>query len=139
MKKTFVAFLIGLSLFTVGCSCSKKGEETKTPEQLAEELHLNTSTGIISEKTIDNIKFSNISLLIEEGISKFSCNIQNTTEQAKVLGVVEFIFKDEKGKVLYSQKYPIDVLAKGETISISFTSDINLSDAITLEYAIKSE
>ena len=59
MKKLLVSLLICLSLVTVGCSCSKKEEETKTPEQLEEELHLNTNEfkrlkfGISNNKFID--------------------------------------------------------------------------------------
>lgn len=138
MKKLFVSLFICLSLFTVGCSCSKKEEQPKTPEQLEEELHLNTSSEIIKDQTVDGINFKGATLLIEEGISKFSCKIENPNEEARVLGIVEFTFKDEAGSVLYTQPYPIEVLSKNETMSISFTTDTNLSKATKLEYTIKA-
>lgn len=139
MKKLFISLLIGLSLFTVGCSCTKKEEEQpKTPEQTEEELHLNTSSEIIREQTVDGINFKNVTLLIEEGISKFSCQIENPKDEARVLGTVTFTFKNDNGEVVYTQDYPVDVLSKKEVMSISFTTDINLSKATKLEYTIKA-
>lgn len=136
MKKILILLFICLSLVTVGCSCNKKEEETKTPEQLEEELHLNTSNDIIKEQTIDGIAFKGVTLLIEEGLSKFSCQIVNPNDDARILGTVKFTFKDEKDAVLYTQNYPVDVLSKNETMSISFTTDINLSKAKKVEYSL---
>jgi len=136
MKKLLVSLLICLSLVTVGCSCSKKEEETKTPEQLEEELHLNTNPDVIKEQTVDGINFKGVTLLIEEGLSKFSCEIENPSDEARILGTVEIKFIDEKDGVLYTQKYPIDVLSKKETTTISFTTDLNLSKAKRVEYSL---
>lgn len=138
MKKLLISLFICLSLFTVGCSCSKTEEETKTPEQLEEELHLNTSSDVVKEQTIDGINFKGVTLLIEEGISKFSCKIENPSDEARVVGNISFTFKDEAGNVIYTQKYPVDVLAKNETTSISFSTDLNLSKATKLEYSLNA-
>lgn len=139
MKKLLISLLVGLSLFTVGCSCTKKEEKkVQTPEQNEEELHLNTNSGIIREQIVDGINFKNVTLLIEEGISKFSCQVENPNDEARVLGTVTFTFKNDNGEVVYTQNYPVDVLSKKEIMSISFTTDINLSKATTLEYTIKA-
>lgn len=138
MKKLLISLFICLSLVTVGCSCDKKEEETKTPEQLEEELHLNTSSELIKEQTIDGIVFKGVTLLIEKGVSKFSCQVANPSDEARVVGNIAFTFKNEAGDVIYTQKYPVDVLSKNETTSISFSTDLNLSKATKLEYSLNS-
>lgn len=139
MKKIIITLWIGLSLFMVGCSCSKPKEEVKTPEELEEELHLNTSDGVIKEQTVDGINFNTVTLLIEEGLSKFSCVVENPTDETRVLGAVYFTFKNEAGEEIFSQRYPVDVLSKQEKLTVSFTADTNLSKATSLEYTIKAD
>lgn len=138
MKKLGITILLLLSVVATGCACDKKKDDKPMDEnKQKEELHLNTSADLIKEQTIKEVKFSNISLLIDAGTSKFNCTVTNTTADAKVVGTVNFAFKDKDGKVLYHQDYQMNVLAKEEVTTISFTSDMNLSDATSLEIIIK--
>lgn len=139
MKKIVIGLLITLTVFLSGCSCSKKDDKLKNDEKKAnEELHLNTNENIIKEVVVENVSFSNISLLIDKGISKFTCTIENKNEGAKVVGKVLFTFKDKNGETLLEQGFPIDVLGKGEKTTITFNADVNLSDATKLEYKLNA-
>ena len=124
MKKIFIlAFIIVL---TTGC--------------FNKEIDINASVNnneyILNEQNIDNIKFSDTSLIYEKGISTFKVKVTNNGNIGKIEKLI-VIFKNKNDSEitrLYAEYVEIE---KGNSISLTLTSDIDLSDAYKVEYEIK--
>lgn len=133
-KKILVITLALLCIVSAGCNSKKKDDDTAKTEDQG--LQLNTNANVIAEREIDGLKIANISLLIDSGISKFKFEVTNPGTSAKVLNGLKIVFKNEDGKTLYSQDYLLEVVAKGETLSLGMNLDVDLKDATSIDFSV---
>ena len=127
MKKIIILIL---SLFLItGCSLFNKEAVVNS--------EVNNNADIIKEQIVGNFTVSNISLVYLNGTSNFDVNITNNTEEELTISRFNVTFKTKSGTVIttISGNTGIKVQAKG-TIEESMVSDVDLSNAYSVEYDI---
>ncbi len=123
MKK--ILLVITLLLILTGCSINKEHINSK----------VNNNELIVKEQTISNLKFSDVSLYYEKGISTFKVTITNLGET--VSPNLEVVFKNENDTVITTLDGTFGEIDKNSFISLTLTSDVDLSKAYKVEYIIK--
>ena len=124
MKKVLL-FIISL-LFITGCSSKDNHINAK----------VNNNELILKEQVIDSLKFSDISLMYEKGISTFKVTITNTGEKISPESL-NIIFKSKSDSVITILDGTFGEIDKDTSIDLTLTSDVDLSDAYKIEYEIK--
>ena len=125
MKKKLLLVLI--LLLVVGCGHKK--EEIKTYDV--------TKKGVIEDKMVDGINFTNTSLTVENGVSRFITRVTNNTDEDYVLKEYTIIFKDKDNNVLASVPgYVEGVIKAGESKNLDSSIDRDLSKTFSVEYEV---
>ena len=141
MKKIFGISLVVLSLvFTLtGCGCNKKEEEKKVETEYVDNKY-NTNEGIIEDKTVGELKFTNTSLLTKENYSTLITLVTNPTDKAISVRIFNIYVKDKNGKTLVTlQGYVGGEIPAGESREITSNVDMSLANAHTVEYEIVND
>lgn len=132
VKLLGVLLVVGL---VTGCGCSKKEQSSfgeKEPE-----IKVNTEENVVKDQILDGLQFTNTSLTIVDGISKFVTQVSNNTGADYNLVEFTVTMKDAEGNIIISVPgYVGEVIKNGETRSISHSIDIDLSTASSIEYAV---
>lgn len=123
MKK--VLFVLTLLLVFTGCS----SKDNKTNSKV------NNNELVLKEQVIDNLVFSDVSLVYEKGISTFKVKITNQGEE--VSPNLEIVFKGESDNVIETLDGSFGSIDKDNFIALTLTSDVDLSNAYKVEYIIK--
>ena len=123
MKK--ILLVIVSFLFITGCS-----------KQIFNNPVVNNNELIVKEQVIDNLRFSDASLIYEKGISTFKVNITNNGDKVSPNGL-DVIFKNENDTVITTLDGTFGDIEKDSFIALTLTSDIDLSKAYKVEYKIK--
>lgn len=84
--------LLSLSLLT-GCGCNNKKEK----ESEKEEIKTNTNQEVIKDQVLDVFKFTNTSLVYQNGNSVLETLVTNTSSEKQYLEEFKIHVKDEKG------------------------------------------
>lgn len=126
MKRVFI--IITLMVFITGCGCSEKEVET------FETNKVNLNEGVIEDKILDNFSTHNTSVIYEKGITTFKTELKANNETH--INNIKIIFKTKNGKVLTELVGYINQDIK-DTININITSDIDLSNAYSIEYVFE--
>ncbi len=84
-----VAIVIGL---IISFSFDKEKIASGTPKTVA-----NTSEGVIKEENYEGLKFTNISLITEDGYSTFTADVTNTTTTDCNISDVDIVLQDKDG------------------------------------------
>lgn len=138
MSKKIIAFFLVCGLI-VATGCGKKNNDDNQPSNKDNQEITgpigNTNESIIEEQIIDGIKFTNITLVSENGNTVFTADVVNTTESAIDLKSFNIIYKDQDGKEIVTLfVYVGKNLEPNGISSISASVDIDLSNATTVEY-----
>ncbi len=123
MKK--VLFVLTLLLVFTGCS----SKDNKTNSKV------NNNELVLKEQVVNNLLFSDVSLVYEKGISTFKVKITNQGE--KVSPNLEIVFKGESDNVIETLDGSFGEIDKDNFIALTLTSDVDLSNAYKVEYIIK--
>ena len=123
MKK--VLFVLALLLVFTGCS----SKDNKTNSKV------NNNELVLKEQVVNNLLFSDVSLVYEKGISTFKVKITNQGE--KVSPNLEIVFKGESDNVIETLDGSFGEIDKDNFIALTLTSDVDLSNAYKVEYIIK--
>ena len=136
MKKFAILGLVAITLFVTGCGCSKsKDNETETTKE--PETVVNTAEDIIKNQEFEGLKMTNTSLVIENGISTFVTEVSNETGSDYYVDKFIVTVKDKDGNVLTMLSgYVGNFISDGETKVINIRSDIDLSNADSIEYSV---
>ncbi len=124
-----IALIIGLIVsFNMG---DKKDNLTKNEE---EGMVANTNEGIINETTYQNLQFSNISLISENGYSTFSADVTNTSTTDSDVSDVNIVLKDKDGNEIITLRGNIgEPLKPNETRTITAVTKGKFDNATTKE------
>ena len=120
MKKIL---LVIISLFIIGGCASR-------------DIKTNNNELVIKEQVIDNLKFSDVSLIYEKGISTFKVTITNNGDSITP-ETFNVIFKDKDDKVITVLDGTFGSIDKDNFISLTLTSSDDLTHAYKVEYEIK--
>ena len=88
-----IALIIGL---VVSSNIGKESDNI-TKKEPEEGMTANTNAGIVQDATYQGLKFSNISLISENGYSTFSADVTNTNATDSNIADVNIILKDKDG------------------------------------------
>lgn len=125
MKKILI--LLAVILLT-GCSFNKDDISNSK---------INHNSGIIAEQTINNLTMSDVLLSYQDGISTFQVTVKNNAMEDVVINEFNVVFKTENGSMITTLYGALGDTLKGEdSITVTITSDIDLSEAYSLEYQI---
>ena len=126
MKKIII-IIMSIILIT-GCSNSKTDEKN---------AKVNNNTNITKEQVIGNYSVSNASLVYDKGTSIFKITITNTTNNILNINDFKITFKSESGSVItVLNGFSIDNMEPNVGLEISLDSDVDLSEAASVEYEI---
>lgn len=134
MRKTIVGiFVILVLLGSIGCG--KKQEEKIDDDNIYQG---NTNEGIIKEQELGNLKFTNTTLVIDEGISKLTVSVLNETDENIDVDMFDILIKDENGNVITTlQGYVGGVVPAHESRDVIVSSLIDLTQATDIEYQVR--
>ena len=130
--------VIALGAFFLLNNDKKKTEEKKETEKKTEEKqNMNTNEGVIEEKTLGDIKFTNTSLKTEAISSTLVTSVINTSDKDIEVRIFDILVKDKDGKVIVTlQGYVGEVIPAGATKEIVSNVDMDLSTATDIEYKL---
>lgn len=137
MKKFLLMLaIIGMTFTLTACNDQKtppKADYTEDPKTTA-----NTTADIIAEKEVDGIKFSAVSVIRDENLSRVSVQAMNTTNSTIAVKSIQIIYKDENGNVLTTIENNdfSEGLAAGGVKVLTGSVDVNLMRAKTVEYKV---
>lgn len=123
MKK--VVLVIITLLLVTGCSLNKSHNNSK----------VNNKEFVVQEQTIGNLKFSDVSLIYEKGISTFKVTITNLGDN--ISPNLNVIFKNENDTIITTLDGTFGEIEKNSFIALTLTSDVDLSNAYKVEYEVK--
>lgn len=135
MKKKIVISLTVLLVLGIitGCGCKKKTEDKKE-----ETKTYNQNKGVIEDKEVDGLKFTNTSLVSTGNKSTLVTSVTNPTKEDKKVKIFDIYVKDKEGNIIVTlQGYVGGVIPAGETRDITSNVDMNLSNAVKVEYELR--
>ena len=138
-KKLFCFILIGLVLSTSACGKKKKENENPqvdpTPVVEEETPKANVNPDVIKNVDIDGININNVSIITKSGVSTYTANFTNTTENPIDLKSFNLIMKDADGNVVASiVAYVGMTLQPGHNFMANINSGQNLTAVTSIEY-----
>ena len=126
-----IALIIGL---IVSFNMDDKKENITNNEE--DGMVANTNAGIIAETTYQGLKFSNISLISEDGYSTFSADVTNTATTDSNISDVNIVLKDKNGKEIITLRGNIgEPLKPNESRTITAVTKGKFKEATTKEIA----
>lgn len=105
-----------------------------------EGIELPKNKEILKEKTVENLKITDISLLTREGISTYKAKVENNTNKDIEIDFLYVIFYEEKqeNKIIALQDSTIE--AESQTyINISSETDLSKTNNVKYELITKVE
>lgn len=119
--------VLGLLMIFTGCKEASTTNNIKT----------NNNENIIKEQVVGNLLLNQVSLTYEKGTSTFSVQITNQTSESVAINQFDVTFKAKNGSVIATLQGTLgDSLDGNTSIVITMTSDIDLTEAYSLEYNI---
>ncbi len=123
-----LVFLLAFGLFR------GKDSKDKTTEN---DTHANTSEDVIKDQEVEGLRFSNTSLIMENGGSKLTTEVKNLTGEDIDLQSFDILVKDKDGKEMVTLLgYVGEVIKADETRIITSETDVDLTKAAAIEYVI---
>ena len=127
MRKILI-ILFGLVLIT-GCGGNKETTEL---------IKVNQNDNIIKEQVVSNLTLNNTTLYYEKGVSTFNVKINNNSENNINISSFKIIFKNQNGTIITTlMANDINEIKSHDNKNVLITSDIDLSNAYSVEYEIK--
>ncbi|MBD9085677.1 hypothetical protein EGP64_03300 [bacterium] len=125
MKKILILLVV---ILLTGCSFNKENISNSK---------INHNSGIIAEQTMNNLTMSDVLLSYQDGISTFQVTVKNNSKEEVTVNQFDVVFKTENGSMITTLHGALgDTLTGENSITVTITSDIDLSEAYSLEYQI---
>ena len=134
MKKVLLSILVITSIFVLaGCGKSKK---VVTPDVDEEKIKTNTNENVIGEKEIDGLKIEKSSIIYEDGITTLTTSVTNISNEVQVIDSIRITYTDEDGTRTELIGAIGEPITQNQTVYITSTTDIDLTNAVSVEYEI---
>lgn len=134
MKKIALLSLVFVALMTTGCGSEKeaKKENKKEPETV-----INTEKDVIKDQEVDGLTMSNTVLSTTDGVTTLTVEVKNNSGEDYHLSKINVIVKDVTGNTIFTVPcYIGNVITNGATKMINTTLDVDLNNAVSIEYNI---
>lgn len=97
---------------------------------------LNNNSGVIKDQIFENLNITNVSITIDnKKISTFSADVTNNSDYENNIEAIEIVLKDKDGNTITVLTGYIGVgLKKGDITKISTQTEVDLSNATSVEY-----
>lgn len=96
----------------------------------------NNNELVIKEQVVGNLKFNDISLTSKGSSSTFKVTVTNMGEKISP-EILNIIFKNEDDTVITTLDGTFGEIDENSFISLTLTSDVDLSKAYKVEYEVK--
>ena len=96
----------------------------------------NPNSGYLRNQTVDGLSFENAELVYENGVTTFTVEVYNETEDIYSLKNISINLKAEDGTVTTLVGYIGESLEKDEAKLIRASIDQDLSSSASLEYVV---
>ena len=127
-KMFLIVFLIAIIALIIGLIISFSFDKEKIAKN-EEGLTANTAENVIKEETYENLKFTNISLITENGYSTFTADVTNLSTETSDISDVNIVLQDKKGNEVITLRGNIgEPLKANETRTITATTKGKLKD-----------
>lgn len=134
MKKVILTVLVVSSVFVLtGCGKNKK---VVTPDIEEEKIKTNTNENVIKEAEIDGLKIEKSSIVYEDGLTTLTTSITNISNEVKVVDSIKITYTLEDGTKTDLLAVIGDPITQNQTVYITSTTDIDLTNAVSVEYEI---
>ena len=125
-----ISIVVGVVSYNLGKKSIPKIKEKKEEPT----IKYNTNEGIVKDKEINGILFTNIECAYDGNISLITYTIKNNTKETINLKEYEVNIKDKEGKLLAIMSPNLDKeIAPGESFDTGNSIDIDLSNAYSME------
>ena len=134
MKKIALLGLVFVTLIATGCGLEKgtNKENKKDPETT-----INTEKDVIKDQEVDGLTMSNTVLSTTDGVTTLTVEVKNNSGEDYHLSKINVIVKDTDGNTLFTIPcYIGNVIANGAKKMINTTLDVDLNEAVSIEYSI---
>ena len=134
--------LVVIAILLIGMLISltiiKHNDSSKKPSTEESTIKLNKSSGIIEDRNIDNIIFSDIECSIENGNTTIRYKVTNNNDVSTILGEYNLIFKDKNNNII-GTVYAEDntSIEPNSYLNITNTATIDLTKATVMEIEFK--
>ena len=116
---------------------ANNANDINDPNSTGNELKPNTNEGVVGDKIIEGLKFTNSSLVTSEAGSNLITLVTNTTDTNIEVRIIDIIVKDKDGKVLvHMQGYVGGSIPAHDSREVYSSVDMDLSSATDIEYKI---
>lgn len=134
-KIQLIILLVVIIALIVGLIMSFSFDKVQIAKNDSQDIAANTSPDVIKEENYEGLKFTNISLITENGYSTFSADVTNTTQADSNIGDVNIVLKDKDDNEVITLRanIPGESLKPNETKPITSVTKANLLNVTTKE------
>lgn len=134
MKKIVIGILVTVCLFSM-TGCGKTNDKQNLENN---GLQSNTNEDVIKNQEVGNLKFTNTSLVMQDGISKLTVSVTNDTDEDIAVEMFDIYVKDADGNTIVTlQGYVGGVVPKHTTREVVTNCTLDLSNAANIEYSMR--
>lgn len=95
------------------------------------------NSSYFSDQEIDRLSFKNVNLVYEDGISKYTVEVENTLDTEYSLKTINITLRNSTGDEIETLiGYIGNHLSKGERKLLDISIDKELTDIVSIEYTI---
>lgn len=127
--------IVGLLIFTIVRIINRNKTEDVPKKNDYGDINVNTNTGVIEDKKLGDLTFTNTSMTEQDGVTTLETTITNNSKESKYVGSFTIYVKDRSDEVITELVgYVGSELSPSEQriITSSITDDI--TSAYSIEY-----
>lgn len=95
------------------------------------------NSSYLSDQEVDGLSFKNANLVYEDGISKYTVEVENTLDTEYSLKTINVVLRNSTGDEIETLiGYIGEKLSKGERKLLDISIDKELTDIVSIEYTI---
>ena len=125
MRKILVAIIF--LILIVGCNNNEK---------ILEPNKVNLNELAIEDKKVNDLIFSNTSIIYDQGITTFKTKMTNIGDEIKINNINIDFYSKNSTKILTLQKNVKELIKKNNEYQIVIATDIDLTDIYEIKYNI---
>lgn len=115
----------------------EKKEDNDVSNNIIDHVYANVNPGIIEDKEVEGLKMTNTSLIYSKYYSRLTTLVSNPTDKDIEAKIFDIYIKDKDGNSIVKLiGYVGEVIPAGESREIESNVDMNLKDAVSIEYKI---
>ena len=127
--------IAGLIIFTIVRIINKNKSEDVPKKNDYGDINVNTNTGVIEDKKLGDLTFTNTSMIEKDGVTTLETTITNNSKESKYVGSFTIYVKDRSDEVITELiGYVGSELAPSEKIIITSSITDDITSAYSIEY-----